>query len=930
MENREKAVNLFKYIMELHALKYPITMDISKQEWYKFVCNLEEDKENIKINYIDKNSENIEENNFLVEIVKPEFEENPKLPKELENWLEDSWNDYRNNLTIISEKIDKNSEIIEKFEDKKERMEAFEKFKIKHKLWAEKQKVIENTRNLFSDLYLKYIELQRDSETLEFVLGQGLLECENEKKIKHPILLKRVALEFDALNNKIKIVDTDTESEIYTGLLQNIDFINHSVIKNFKNELEENFYHPFEKTETSNFLKSLTHSLHPESQYIEKNEENKTESNRLIIKNAPVFFIRKRTSGVVKSIEEIIKELEEGKEISGPLLNLIGESVSQYSDEKREESISESLASVNGEDKNILLSKEANREQLEIAKKIEDYNAVLVQGPPGTGKTHTIANLIGHFLAHGKNVLVTSHTKKALSVVKEKLNPELQNLCVSILDDNNRDMEQSIDGITEYIATHSSLELLKKSEELKNKRENIIDELNKVRKDLFDIKLKEFEPINIDGEFFNPTQAAKFIFDNTELIDCIPGKMNIDNATLINPNDIEFLYKTNEFISPEEEKELGSAPMPQLEFLIKPEELEELINEYDSNLDENKNILRKLTDKKIELDYKNKNLIIAGKNLSFFYDEENLKSLKNFLKETKIELETFEDEWQAYAILDGKTGGGYKNIWLSFAQKIESAYNYAGDNIGLTLGKQISGILDKTNSTLQTLNSMKEHLLKGKKINSFSFFKPKDWIEIYEKIRIDGHTIDTVNDCETLISFISLSIKREELSRLWYELIEKKNGPAFKSLGSEPELKAINYVTKVKNCIEWYETNYRKMQTLIEKAGLNIEILLSKENLDMNPEELKHMLKDIYLYLPMYIDLLINIHSESNSLNSKYEDSKNCFTVEQLETSSLYKNLFDSLEKKDVKKYSENYKKLEKFYEKETYITERQRILKII
>ena len=46
---------------------------------------------------------------------------------------------------------------------------------------------------------------------------------------------------------------------------------------------------------------------------------------------------------------------------------------------------------------------------------------MVVQGPPGTGKTHTIANLLGHFLAEVKNVLITSQTKKALEVLKEKI-----------------------------------------------------------------------------------------------------------------------------------------------------------------------------------------------------------------------------------------------------------------------------------------------------------------------------------------------------------------------------------------------------------------------------------------------------------------------------------------------------------------------------
>src|SRR5579884_3571406 len=72
------------------------------------------------------------------------------------------------------------------------------------------------------------------------------------------------------------------------------------------------------------------------------------------------------------------------------------------------------------EDADVLLSKPANREQLEIARHLARRDCVLVQGPPGTGKTHTIANLLGHLLAQGKRVLVTAHTPKALRILRDK------------------------------------------------------------------------------------------------------------------------------------------------------------------------------------------------------------------------------------------------------------------------------------------------------------------------------------------------------------------------------------------------------------------------------------------------------------------------------------------------------------------------------
>ena len=36
-----------------------------------------------------------------------------------------------------------------------------------------------------------------------------------------------------------------------------------------------------------------------------------------------------------------------------------------------------------------------------IVQLLDVYDGVVVQGPPGTGKTHTIANVISHYLANG-------------------------------------------------------------------------------------------------------------------------------------------------------------------------------------------------------------------------------------------------------------------------------------------------------------------------------------------------------------------------------------------------------------------------------------------------------------------------------------------------------------------------------------------------
>src|SRR6185312_9944922 len=80
----------------------------------------------------------------------------------------------------------------------------------------------------------------------------------------------------------------------------------------------------------------------------------------------------------------------------------------------------------------LFFPKPYNNEQIEIVRRLEKTDGVVVQGPPGTGKTHTISNIICHYLATGRRVLVVSHGEAALSVLREKLPQEVRDLSISI------------------------------------------------------------------------------------------------------------------------------------------------------------------------------------------------------------------------------------------------------------------------------------------------------------------------------------------------------------------------------------------------------------------------------------------------------------------------------------------------------------------
>jgi very-short-patch-repair endonuclease/transcription elongation GreA/GreB family factor len=85
-----------------------------------------------------------------------------------------------------------------------------------------------------------------------------------------------------------------------------------------------------------------------------------------------------------------------------------------------------------------------NDEQIAIVQRLEspEVEGVVVQGPPGTGKTHTIANIICHYLATGRRVLVTSKSEGALAVLRDQIPEGIRDLAISLLTSEREGLKQ--------------------------------------------------------------------------------------------------------------------------------------------------------------------------------------------------------------------------------------------------------------------------------------------------------------------------------------------------------------------------------------------------------------------------------------------------------------------------------------------------------
>src|SRR5262249_13213087 len=182
------------------------------------------------------------------------------------------------------------------------------------------------------------------------------------------------------------------------------------------------------------------------------------------------------------------------------------------------------------------------------------------------GKTHTIGNLIGHLLAKGKSILVTSHTTKALRVLRDQAHPDLQPLCVSVLDSDVRgrqELEISVSKISERLSRDDSRDLGRVAADRETQRTALIAQLRDLRARLRDAVGAEYLEIEACAQRFEPSQAARKVAAGRGQHDWIPAPVARGAEPPLSDAELAKLYGSNGLLTQPEERELHlSIPHP--------------------------------------------------------------------------------------------------------------------------------------------------------------------------------------------------------------------------------------------------------------------------------------------------------------------------------------------------------------------------------
>lgn len=167
-----------------------------------------------------------------------------------------------------------------------------------------------------------------------------------------------------------------------------------------------------------------------------------------------------------------------------------------------------------GEARELYFPLPYNREQEAIVQQLERSPGVAVQGPPGTGKTHTIANIISHYLASGKRILVTSKGEPALKVLQEKLPASIRPLSVALLSGDKEGMRQFQAAIEAIIHTVTHLNPQLEQEAIAACRaalDRAHEEMARIDTRIDDIARAQLSEIEVDGVPMRAQKMAELV-----------------------------------------------------------------------------------------------------------------------------------------------------------------------------------------------------------------------------------------------------------------------------------------------------------------------------------------------------------------------------------------------------------------------------------
>jgi len=901
---RDRAIRLFQYLRELSEMR---TKTIRTLDQYEDVMWLSDIPQAAGCHCVAWHHSATGNADIWVEITKPVLLPPPSVPDVLRPWMtEQDVRDSSGDMPDLAERIvaeeisDPDDDgatstrtVMLELADRPDIQQAWEAYMESSWLpWAEHDKPLQQVQRIYTRLFSLYQQQQRLGEAYEVLLGAGYLtwRTPNSQVVKRHIITAQIALSFDAARGKIAVgpAAEGAKPELEQDMLEADERPDANELRVIEGMFVEMGDAIWEEGLLHTLLKAWIHTIPNSREYDDSLNRQQDVLSAPQIHFAPAIILRKRTErSLVRAFKEICEQLE-NKETPVPK----GISDIVRDPDTTRPAFADHLGDATEgtlADNEVYFPLPANDKQAEIAHRIRTHQGVLVQGPPGTGKSHTIANLVCHLLASGKRVLVTSHTPRALNVLRHKFTNEIKEiapLCVMALSDDAKsmkDLETSVQGIisryTSWDAKANDREIATCKADVDNARQ----EEARILKDLRAIREAEtYRNLPMFGGYEGTLQAiARRVHAEEAQFNWLVDKPKEEVESPLTDEESLELLSLMRYLNPETVVN-NSFPMIDLDDLIPPSRFTELVR----------------VEREAQQQYDTATAIRERPEYNFLSscDQQKRDAL---VSKMRILLANYEvlaqniNPWVKDVAL--RVLAGQERAMVELHSVTESHLSSMGGRARVISERTVSGLGDKDRQVIRAqASALLEHLEAGGKLRHWTYVaRPKvvkDALYLVDEVCVNGRKCSEVEPLQELLEWINFLDRLDALDTHWCNFLTPPSGTL-----TVRKAEYENYNSQLNQSLELRNSLFEAQSAVADIVGL-------RQPIWHKPARIAE-----YIESAEAVSLEDSLHKASESIDAMYHEIT---TVLNNQYHEVVAGLAVAVQRRDESAYSEVYQSL--------------------
>ena len=814
-------LSIFEYLKAVKDLQYPVIKDFREYDNHWWQSELPQD-ESVRL------MGDCRAPDAWLEVDKTEIPKSPRVPSQLDGWLIGSPKDFNNLpghhdtrslltakeleelagleevIASITNKIKANEKKHNETKDSVEReqmaeiiaidqekldtyeyrwLELEEKREVKFiaskarvnawEVWIDQWKAwqriaIERNKSqiLYGEMFALHHRMKREGDELEIFWGHGLLSWKGEKTtILHPVIITDLELDFQPKIGRFSLRTGANPPSLELDYLQDVPIKRMESLAELRSHLREKAIKVFNERHAKPFFTEFLNNITPDgiARYdrIYTKEEIDQQANPHLY-HSPVIIIRKKAQNLwQRELNSVIEYVESGNFIPKTITSFATDEITP--DEPDEERRWSSTA------EEILFPLSSNDEQREIVRRLSRSCGVAVQGPLGTGKSHTIVNLIAHYLAHGKRILVTSHKAGALRVLNTKIKndlPAIAPLCVSLLGNSlqsAKELERSVNGILKGLSNDDQ-ELATR---ITNSQEHLAaaksDEA-RVLNQIVQLNNREYLKCNLLDKKMSIVEVADWLLDNEKQFGWLPDKICDAAEMPLSDGELRELFHLAVTVS-DEHRQIAKQELPAIHNLPNEEEIR-LLFETISSLRDSEN---------------DRNQELANWDVSN-PDKDKINEAQEYLQGVIKLPKTLADNWLCTLFKEIGRGESFVKQWSDFAHEVTEYIKEILlakrklDHFRIEIPQNV--VWKKFQDDLDIIHG---ELTEPGKISVLwsKIRNSRRTRYIFEKCSLNGQPPGTADDISILIKFTENRQRIARLVAFWNNRVAEIEGPIF-------------------------------------------------------------------------------------------------------------------------------------------------------